>query len=161
MLGKNILDVGVGSGGISKFLKDKKLNVTGIDIADKSFFSDVAPIVYDGENFDFNDSSFDTALIIHVLHHCTNAYRVLSEAIRVSKRVILIEDTYRNRLEHAIVSFNDSVSNLELYKHTYRTPSEWKKYIEDNNWKIIHEESYSEFLYGYIYGRYVLFVIEK
>jgi len=159
--GKKLLDVGVGSGGIFKYLKEKGFEMKGIDISDKSFFTDVKPIIYDGEHFEFKNNVFDTALIIHVLHHCSDALKVLEEAMRVSKRVIFIEDTYRNALEHSVISFNDALSNFELYPHFYRTPNVWRHHIKNKDWEIIHEESYSEFLYGFIYGRYVLFVIEK
>jgi len=156
-----LLDIGVGSGGLFKYLKDKGYKMKGVDIADKSFFSDVTPLIYDGKSFEFKNNQFDTALIIHVLHHCDDAYKVLSEAMRVSKRVVFIEDTYRNSLEQFIVSVNDAVTNFELYPHTYRTPEDWRSHIKKNKWKILHEESYSEFLYGTTYGRYVLFVVEK
>lgn len=159
--GSRILDIGTGIGGFAAHLTCKGYEVESIDVDDSSYFKEFPRQLYDGSHFPYEDSSFDTALLIHVLHHCTDRLQVFREALRVADRVIFIEDTYRNGLEHAIVSFNDMLGNAEFYSHTYSTPSEWRKILNDEECKILFEESYSRFTYHLLYGRYVLFVVES
>ena len=103
---------------------------------------------------------FETALIIHVLHHCGDGLAVLSEAKRVAKRVIFIEDTYRNWFEWFVVSVSDALNNGELWFHKYRKFNEWKKVIKRKGWTIVHCDQWSEYGVAALYGRYCLFVIE-
>ena len=158
--GKKLLDVGVGAGGISKFLTKKGFFVSGLDIADVALFEGTNVRVYNGSDFPFKDNSFETALIVHVLHHCADSLRVLEEAKRVANRVIIIEDTYRNIFEKLIVSISDCLGNWEFYIHPYHTAEWWRNLVAKKGWNLVHMESYSELTYNYLYGRYVLFVIE-
>lgn len=160
ILSPKILDVGLGAGSISCHLIRKGYNVTGIDVNDFSIYQDVKPVLYDGNTIPFPDNSFDTAIIIHVLHHCKDPVSVLKEAKRVAKRVIFIEDTYRNKVEHAIVSLNDNITNWEFYQHPYQMYEEWKETCHDNNWKIIDRKTWGEYFHSSLYGRYCLYVIE-
>jgi ubiquinone/menaquinone biosynthesis C-methylase UbiE len=159
--GNRILDVGTGVGGFAAYLSTKGYDVVSIDVDNSSLFEDFPTLLYNGNDFPFGDNEFDTVLLIHVLHHCENRMRVLREAIRVSQRVIFIEDTYRNKLEKLIVSFNDMLGNCEFYPHPYSTPNEWREIINRENCNILKEESYSRFTYHILYGRYVMFVVEK
>ncbi|NTV30736.1 class I SAM-dependent methyltransferase [candidate division WWE3 bacterium] len=158
--GKTILDVGVGAGSISCFYTKKGYSVMGIDVADLSIYADIKATWYDGNHIELADQSIDTAIIIHVLHHCQNPLDVLTEAKRVAKRVIFIEDTYRNKLEHLAVSINDNITNWEFYQHPYRTVEEWKTVCSENKWNIIHTNTWSEWFHSSLYSRYCMFVIE-
>lgn len=160
IIGKKILDVGVGLGGFYKALMDKGYEVTGVDVSDLSVLKGINPIIYDGKNLPFDNDSFDTSLLIHVLHHCDDGIRVLEETKRVSKRVIIVEDTYRNALEKYIVSFNDMLGNFEFFEYPYKKTMAWKNLIEKKGWSILEIEEFSSLTYGYAYGRYVLIVIE-
>lgn len=118
---KNILDIGFGRGAMTHLLTENNHTVTGIDVVDLSIYSDLKAILYDGEKIPFKDKSFDVALLIKVLHHCRKQEKVLSEAVRVAKRVIVIEDVHRNWIEWIVVSLNDMMANFEFYYHTYHT----------------------------------------
>jgi SAM-dependent methyltransferase len=161
VIGKDLLDVGTGVGGIAADLSRLGFRITSIDVDNSSLYIEFPTQIYDGVNFPFTDNYFDTAIVIHVLHHCSDRIRVLKEAMRVSKRVIFIEDTYRNNFEKFVVSVNDMIGNGEYYFHPYSTQNEWASIVEDFGWKVIHKEEYSEFIYKILYGRYTLFVIEK
>lgn len=161
ILGKKILDIGTGIGGFAAFLTGEGFDVTSIDVDNSSAFKEFPTQLYDGNKIPYDDNSFDTAVIIHVLHHCSDRLQVLKEALRVSKRVLFIEDTYRNKLEWAIVSFNDMLGNNEFYTHPYSTPEEWREILIKENCEVLYAESYSRFTYHVLYGRYVLFVVEK
>lgn len=160
MKGKKILDVGMGSGSISYFLNKKGFEVKSVDVDSLSIYEDLKPVLYDGENLPFKNNEFDTAVIIHVLHHCKDGVKVLEEAKRCAKRVIFIEDTYRNKLEWILISIFDCFTNFEFWKHKYRTVAEWKKIIKKEGWKIVYFDQWSEVGVTSPYGRYCLFVVE-
>lgn len=158
--GDDILDVGLGGGGLYVFLKNKGYKMTGIDVDNLSVYQDVKPVIYDGKTIPFARGRFDTAVIIHVLHHCDDGIRVLQEAKRVARRVIIIEDTYRNIVEKLVVGVGDCLYNFEFWWHTYRTPIQWEEIIRNNKWKIAAKREWSEFFISSVYGRYCMYVIE-
>jgi SAM-dependent methyltransferase len=160
VVGKKILDIGTGVGGIAADLSERGFEVVSVDIDDASLVNGFPSEIYNGHKLPFADREFDTALLVHVLHHCADGLEVLKEAKRVAKRVIFIEDTYRSTFERSLVSLFDMLGNSEFYDHDYKTKEEWENIIKDNNWKITNCAVYSELTYGYLYGRYVFFVIE-
>jgi ubiquinone/menaquinone biosynthesis C-methylase UbiE len=160
VLGKKVLDVGMGSGGNSFFLNRKGFDVTSVDVADLSIYEDLKPVIYDGHKLPFKDNQFDTAVIVHVLHHCSDGLEVLNEAKRVAKRVVLVEDTFRNKFEWFWVATFDSITNGELWWHKYRMVSEWKTIIKKNGWKVKAFSEWSEAWVTSPYGRYCMFVLE-
>lgn len=161
-IGKNILDIGFGHGTNALMIAREGFNVKGIDVVDMSMYEDFKATLYDGEHIPFYDKSFDTAIIIHVLHHCDNRMKVLKDALRVSKRVIVTEDTYRNWVEWFFVSINDMVGNFEFRFHPYYTKQEWRKIIKDNGWKLIADKEWSNIWKTAFpfYSRHYVFVIE-
>lgn len=159
-----VLDIGLGSGTFASLLKDKEYNVTGVDVANLSLYKDIQPVIYDGKKLPFEKNQFDVATIISVLHHCglkDENKRVLAEAMRVSKRVILIEDIYRNELERKIVSGIDQVCNGEYWQHVYLTNKDWLSYFNKLNWKVKFAKQYSQFAFKVMYTRYGMYVLEK
>ena len=158
--GKKILDVGMGAGATSFFLIKKGFEVTGVDVDNLSIYDDLEPVVYDGEKLPFEDNKFDTAIIVHVLHHCGDGIGVLEEAKRVAKRVIFIEDTFVNKVEWLSVELNDALTNFEFKLHKFRTNREWKKIIKDRGWKIVAEDNWYEIGVSSFYSRYCMFVVE-
>jgi ubiquinone/menaquinone biosynthesis C-methylase UbiE len=160
ILGKNILDIGMGSGSIAYFFRKKGYGVTSLDVTHLSIYDDLKPVIYDGKEMPFKKQEFDTAVIIHVLHHCGDSLKVLEEAKRTTKRVVFIEDTYRNPLEWLLVAVGDSVTNFEFWWHKYRSVLEWRKVIASKGWKLVAFDEWSEFGVTSLYGRYALFVVE-
>lgn len=159
-LAGGVLDVGVGTGSMAKVLDDHGFRVTGIDIVDSSIYPEVIPLVYDGSRMPFDSKSHDNALLICVLHHCTDPFAVLTETMRVAKRVILVEDTFRNGVEKALVSARDCLGNFEFYDHHYRTTGEWKHIINAKKWRVVHSEEWSSLSWYGMYGRQTLLVTE-
>ncbi len=161
MTGKKVLDVGMGSGSISYFVKKKNFEVTSVDVADLSIYEDMKPVVYDGNKLPFKDNQFDVAVIVHVLHHCADGIEVLSEALRVSKRVIFIEDTFTSKFEEELIQIEDALTNFEFRRHDFRSVETWKKIIKKCGWKVVANENWTEWLVSSPYSRYTMFVIEK
>lgn len=71
----NVLEIGCGSGELSKYLK----NYQGIDISEKTPF-----IIGDAQKLPFEDNSYDLILMLDLLEH-TNDKAVMKEVYRVLK----------------------------------------------------------------------------
>ncbi|SDG85281.1 class I SAM-dependent methyltransferase [Psychroflexus sediminis] len=92
---KTIVDVGTVSGGLANYLSQHNFEITAVDITDKTVYRDITPIVYDGYRLPLENESFDASMLITVLHHCPNPEQVFDEAVRVSKKkIIVLEDVY-------------------------------------------------------------------
>lgn len=156
-----VLDVGLGMGTVACELMRQGFKVEGIDVEDVSIYADIKPKVYDGKKLPYRNKSFDTALLISVLHHCgENRREVLRETMRVAKQVVMIEDTYRNEIERWWVGVHDQLSNWEFYDHKYLKHEEWKKMVRELGGRVVHSRAYSQLAFGYYYSRYCLLVIE-
>ncbi len=157
---QTILDVGAGVGSVACKLMRQGHKVVCLDIDNSMIYSDIDLIIYDGVRFPFEDNHFDVAVIINSLHHCEQPKPVLQEAVRVAKCIIVIEDTFVHPLEKWIVAISDSLGNLEFYMHNYMSISEWKEYLDAQNFNIISFVQWQAVLTP-IYSRYCMFVIEK
>ncbi|HEY7647387.1 MAG TPA: class I SAM-dependent methyltransferase [Methylomirabilota bacterium] len=126
--GDRVLDVGAGNGVLCRQLRRRGYYVVSVDVEDLSFFDDVQPVVYDGVALPFADDSFDVALLITVLHHTPDPDALLSEARRVARRVIVIEEIYDTALGKFSTFAIDSLFNLEFFghPHTNRTDRGWR-----------------------------------
>lgn len=160
LIGNKILDVGLGTGSMAKILLDRKFDVRSIDVTNTSLYSEIDPIIYDGENIPMATKSCDTGLLICVLHHCSNPMKVLEETMRVCKRVIIIEDTYRNDLEKMLISARDNIGNFEFFQHQYHKTKEWERIFKNMGWQTLYVKEWSSVTFYAMYGRQTLFVIE-
>ncbi|MEX2589857.1 MAG: methyltransferase domain-containing protein, partial [Chitinophagales bacterium] len=111
--GPKVLDIGCGNGGFSLKLMQEGFDVTPLDIQDKSAFEQIKPLVFDGKNLPFEDNTFDTALLITVLHHTTAQKELISEALRAARQVLIMEDVYGNALQKQATFWMDSLVNWE------------------------------------------------
>ncbi len=134
-----ILDVGAGTCNMVELLREQDFDATGLDVSDISYVSDVNAVIYNGSNMPFEDDKFDVALILTVLHHASDPAKVISEAARVARRVIIIEDVYKNRLHKYITWYWDSLLNLEIFghPHTNKDDAGWKASFEELNLKLV------------------------
>jgi len=141
--GKNrILDVGTGIGGLAFSYKKLGHEVTCLDVVDHSFFPEIKPVLYNGKKFPFENNSFDTSMIITVLHHTTTQREVIQEASRVSDRIIIMEDVYTNPIQKYLTYFMDSLVNLEFkgHPHSNRNEQEWEQLFEELNLEIVDKK---------------------
>lgn len=100
MFGANskVIDIGTGTGLAAQYLRSKGINVVGIDIIDYGNYRGSKLVIYDGIRIPFSDSKFDIALLLYVLRHAKNALRLLQEATRVAKKIIVIEEFLSDRI---------------------------------------------------------------
>jgi len=99
---KKVLEIGVGNGFVSKYLKERGVNVITLDI-DERLKPDAVGSVLD---IPFSESSFDVVTCYEVLEHLPyeNFKKALSEIFRVSK-------------SYAILSLPDASRVYRLYVH--------------------------------------------
>jgi ubiquinone/menaquinone biosynthesis C-methylase UbiE len=125
--GERLLDVGSGICDIAQLLGQAGYALTPLDIEDFSYTA-VRPVIYNGRDMPFADKSFDTALILTVLHHTPDPERIVREAQRVARRIIIIEDIYTGTWHKYATFFMDSLLNLEFFGHPHsnKTDREWR-----------------------------------
>ena len=123
-----ILDVGTGPGSVCLLMKREGYNLTAVDVVDQTLSSEVEPLIYNGEKLPFDDNSFNTALILTVLHHTSNPKEILLEAKRVADKIIIVEDIYSNPIQKYLTFIVDSIVNMEFagHPHSNKSDTEWK-----------------------------------
>lgn len=144
---QKVIDIGCGKGEVTKLLRENGKKVTAVDVNSFKYprvISDV--ILYDGQKLPFSDNSFDTALLITVMHHTQNPSIVFKEAVRVGKEIVVIETTFRNLWQKIYTLLVDSIVNLQLrfYKNSYKSDSDWRKLFKDNGFKVISSKFYED-----------------
>lgn len=163
---ESVLDIGAGGGWVGELIAEKKnAKVTLLDVED--FNRSSLPItLYDGEHIPFPDNSFDTSLLLFVLHHCKNPLAVLKEAIRVTKkRIIIHEDTFASSFEWALACTNDFISNSPFFitnpfkmnmPYNYREVENWEKAFESLGLKVRFKK-----ITKHLITKHVLFILDK
>jgi ubiquinone/menaquinone biosynthesis C-methylase UbiE len=134
-----VLDIGTGSGSFANYLMQNNFKVTPVDVVNKTTQSQIEPIIYDGLHLPFEDKSFDASMLITVLHHCPDPNLVFAEAVRVSKKKILVlEDVYSSWLMKHLTWFMDSLVNMEFKGHPHSNKSEvqWEDLFQKHNLRV-------------------------
>lgn len=154
---EKILDIGCGNGLISLYLQKKGFDVTALDVENLAYSEDIKVVVYDGKNIPFTENQFDTALLITVLHHTDNPEKVLQEAVKVAKKIVIIEDIYENRFQQYLTYFMDTLVNLGFSNMTYQNKSDkaWQQLFEDLSLEI-ENVSYKRVLFCFKQVTYLL-----
>jgi SAM-dependent methyltransferase len=135
--GDHVLDIGSGTGKIAANLQRSQplAAITGIDILIQPE-TPIKVVQYDGKTIPFPDKSFDTVIILDVLHHTENPGMLLKEAVRVAKNRIIIKDHFsENRLDHAILKFMDDTGNSYLgidRTYNYYSRKQWHDLFKAN-----------------------------
>ncbi len=88
--GQRVLEIGAGDGRVAETLQRRTgAQFTLVDVVDYNQ-SRLPCTTYDGSHLPFPDRSFDSAMLIFVLHHAADPLPVLREALRVSRQDVLI-----------------------------------------------------------------------
>lgn len=156
---EKVLDIGAGSGYISKIIS-KKANVTLLDI--KDYNKTNLPIkTYDGKTIPFKDNSFDTAMLITIFHYIPQPEEFLKEVKRVCRRIILVDDVYKTKFGKFVSYCNDAiVSNTVgiFTKFYFRKDEEHRSMFRNLNLKIIGIKRIRSFLR---ITKQIIYVVEK
>lgn len=108
-----VLDIGCGDGHLAALLSERRpdIAVEGLDVL-KRENTGVPVREFDGETIPYETRSVDVVMFIDVLHHVDNPVHILREAVRVSKRSIVIKDHLCDGwLARATLAFMDRVGN--------------------------------------------------
>jgi len=141
-----IIDIGCGSGLISSKLKFHGFDVTPVDVADFHGPRLIKPVIYDGVKLPFPDKSFDTALLLMVLHHTPDPEVVFSEVARVAKNIVIIETSFTNKVNKFITIVADTLGNLrtKAFWNSYQYDSGWKTFFTKHGFKIAETHKYND-----------------
>ena len=104
---KRVLEIGIGNGLVSKYLKERNLNVITLDI-DKKLNPDKIGSVL---NIPFTDNSFDVVSCYELLEHLPyeNFYKAVSEIFRVSKSYSVLSLPDKNRFCRLYIQIHKAV----------------------------------------------------
>lgn len=144
---QKIVDIGCGKGLVTKLLRQKGKKVTAVDVKSFKYPREISDVIlYDGQKLPFPNNSFDTALLITVMHHTPNPSIVFKEAARVGKEIVIVETTYRNLWQKNYTVVVDSMVNLQpkFYKDSYKSDNEWRELFKDNGFKIISSQFFED-----------------
>jgi len=135
-----ILELGSGMGSMVQVLRQHGHRVAAVDVKNTCVRADLSPAIYDGIDLPYTDQAFDVCLLLTVLHHCPDPDQVLSEAIRVARRVIIIEDVYSNSLQRKLTHWLDSLLNWEFrgHPHNNRSDREWRGAFREHNIQLTY-----------------------
>jgi len=127
---KKILEIGMGVGGLSQFLKEKN-EVIGSEISDsaiklnKEIGIKTIKIDLDNQSFPYNDKYFDVTIFIGTIEHLNNPQNTINEIKR------LIKDNGK-----ILISIpNPLTGHYQIYPGLY-TYKYFVEYLKVNNFKI-------------------------
>ncbi|MCK5710164.1 MAG: class I SAM-dependent methyltransferase [Deltaproteobacteria bacterium] len=154
-----VLDIGTGPGSVCLLMNGDGYNVTPVDVIDQTLSPEIDPEIYNGKKLPYKNSSFDTALILTVLHHTSNPEGILLEAKRVANKIIIIEDIYSNPFQKYLTYFVDSIVNMEFsdHPHSNKSDREWKELFIELGLKL-KEAKQNRFL---LFFRQATYYLEK
>lgn len=150
--GDTLLDLGAGTGFISRWLRRHSgVLPTLADVVPYRNRERSLPFIRlrDPFHVPVPDAAFDTVLMMFVLHHVRDRdgqERLLDEAVRVAKRrLIVLEDTPATPRDLAFNKAWDWVLNLRHRvpaPFTFRRVDEWTTVFKERDLPIAHVETY-------------------
>lgn len=130
--GSKLLDVGCGDGQIAALVArgNAGTSVSGIDVMLRPQCH-IPVAQFDGITIPYETSSFDVVMFVDVLHHAEDPLRLLIEAARVTRKLVLIKDHNRNGIfANRCLRMMDWVGNASknvVLPYNYLSKSEWKE----------------------------------
>jgi SAM-dependent methyltransferase len=140
----SLLDIGCGDGKLARALLDKRpdLGIQGVDVLvrDRTWL----PVtVFDGTSLPHRESSVDVVMLIDVLHHTREPLALLREALRVSRRWLIVKDHFLTGLAAGLrLRFMDYVGNSRFgvdLPYNYLSLQQWSELRLELNLKVIAE----------------------
>lgn len=159
---ENILDIGCGTGAISRILKTKGFNkITLVDVDYNKMCDQFPVIIYDGKKLPFNNKQFSTSLLLAVLHHSDNHDLLLDEAIRVSSdKIIIMEDIFTDLPSRIITFIGDCLVNFELHSPFRNHPKEdWIEIFKEKNLEVLSVKEFKLRCIGFPF-RLAVFILK-
>lgn len=134
--GHSILDVGCGNGVVSnEIMKMYDCKLTGTDTIEYLNTPINFKLMNQDNILDFDDKSFDTGLLIDVLHHIPykKQMQIIEETLRVCRTVIIFEDKPTLLLRFTDYLINQIHNKDMAIVYAFRINSEWIRFFRRNN----------------------------
>lgn len=131
---RSVLDVGCGDGTIAGLLAERRpdLAIEGVEVVPRPTCQ-IPCRAFDGSQLPFADRSFDVCLFVDVLHHTTDATKLLREGARVSRSYVVLKDHLsENSFDHATLRAMDWVGNRPhgvTLTYNYQSLGQWQKHF--------------------------------
>jgi SAM-dependent methyltransferase len=163
--GETVLDCGCGSMLIAEMLQQQcGMNAFGADIIHLSQKNGHF-CMCSGERLAFRDDYFDNVCLIFALHHMSDPELAIGECLRVTKkRLIVLEDVYRNSFELQLLKFLDYHGNRVISEDmslpfNFKTEKAWSTLFEGLDTRLVTVESIRP--NHWRPSRHRMFVLEK
>ncbi len=143
VVGRRLLDLGGGEGYVAAALRNGGRFACSVDVG--PFRRTSGPyVIYDGVRLPIGDAAFDTTLISLALHHCEKSEAVLDEALRVTRRrVLVVESIYRNRFDRFCLNLLDGRLNRRRHGGrmnvplAFRRAEEWQALFDSRGLRTV------------------------
>ena len=167
-VGASVLDVGTGDGLLAKLLSEHRpdLSLQGVDVLPRTE-SHIPVRVFDGEHLPFTGKSFDVVLFVDVLHHTKDPMVLLTEAVRIARRALVIKDHALHGLAAGLtLRAMDFVGNARhgvSLPYNYWSPGQWEKaaqLLKLHSEKKVTDLKLYPGLVDWVFGRSLHFVAQ-
>ncbi len=135
--GASVLDVGCGDGLLSEAVGKHRpdLTIHGIDVLVRGNAA-ITVEPFDGTKIPFQSDSFDTVMMVDVLHHTGSPQVLLDEAARVASKQVILKDHYlRGFAAYRTLALMDRVGNS---RHGVEIPC---NYLTESQWDALFQAS--------------------
>lgn len=152
-----VLDLGAGEGYVGAEIRDRyNARVHLADVVDMN--RTALPFArYDGTHLPYPHDAFDVTVLVYVLHHCQDPEQVLREALRVSRRgVLVVESVYHRPLQRRVLRVLDQAANRlrsagrmndqEEHLH-FRRPAAWDVVFATLNASVRHRKTHGSWIH--------------
>lgn len=155
------LEVGAGTGEISRALSEKDLDVVAIDISPKMVEEirkkGIKAVVADAEKLPFKDRTFDTVVAAELVYCLDSPKKFIKEARRVLKpkgRLLITSANEDLKVYDRLRSFLRKLGFSKMYfddsVHNFVTSSELRKLLTKQGFKILEERKVIVFPFGFL-----------
>ena len=148
LFGDHLLDLGSGPGLIAETIHERTgMKVTLADVIDYSMTNLPTIIMSEGKCVPLDNQSVDTTLIYLVLHHADDPLMLLDEAVRVTRRRIVIMEGYVDDENTYLVNcffdwfLNRIVQGKDINMPlNFRTTPEWNRIFAERGLRVTRQE---------------------
>jgi len=150
---KKILDVGCGTGGVLKYIKqfNETGNFVGVDISKEAvkISNNICIMEMDCTEMDFDNNKFDVVFCFDVMEHIPSEYlfKALAEQVRVSSRYIFHRTCLNNYSGQDKILTENGFEPAHISGKPYRW---WKNFLNINknilSYNIIYLEKSKDYI---------------
>jgi SAM-dependent methyltransferase len=132
--GASVLDVGCGDGTIAGLIAQLRpdVSIQGVEFMVRPGCK-IPCHSFDGATLPYPDASFDVCLFVDVLHHTQDPAILLREAVRVTRKFVLLKDHLdENILDDFTLRFMDWIGNRPhgvVLAYNYQSREQWAGYF--------------------------------